>query len=510
MSANRNRQWLVWAGGIIAVAAIGAMIWYFVPSLHPKGGARPVADYYPTRGWRMSTPEEQGFDSAKLAEMLTALDKDGVPVDSVMIVRNGYVALDAYFAPYDGSFPHNQASVTKSVTATLIGIAIDQGVLKLDQPMVSFFPDRTIANLDARKSRITVEDLVSMRNGMESECLNGDLPTLDKMRVNSDWIQAALDRKLTMDPGTSWCYDSPGMHILSGILQQATGMTELEYARQNLFGPLGITDVFWAADPKGHTQGWGNLYLKPRDAAKIGYLWLNQGKWEGKQIVSPNWVNEMVKPRSRAGADDYGYGTWIGRDAPPNDYYYAVGRLGQYIRVYPSYNAIIVVTAQGLSSFDQVGGYVAAAFLNPEEALPANSSATAKLDAALKEITQTDSFPVTKLPDTASSIAGRRIVLESNPLRVTEARFEFTDPNVAKFFVTKAQGDNEVWSIGLDGKYRLSTISGEAARGYWADAHTFVIETFEDGFVTYRFNFDGDRVIVESPDRGVTLRGRLE
>ncbi len=510
MNADRNRKLPLLAGGIIAIAALGAMVWYFVPSLHPKRTPQPIADYYPTSGWRTSTPEEQGFDSARLAEMLTTLHKGGFPVDSVLVVRNGYVVLDAYFAPYDGSFPHNQASVTKSVTATLIGIAIDQGKLKLDQPMISFFPDRTIANLDERKSRITVEDLVSMRNDMESECLNGDLPTLDAMRVSSDWIQAALDRKMVADPGTSWCYDSPGMHILSGILQKATGMTELEYARQNLFGPLGIRDVFWAADPQGHTQGWGNLYLEPQDAAKVGYLWLNRGRWEGKQIVSANWINEMTKSRSRAGADDYGYGTWVGRDTPPNDYFYAVGRLGQYIRVYPSYNAVVVITAQGLSDYGEVGGFIGAAFPSPEKALPASSSAAAKLDAALKEISQADAFPATRLPETAASIAGRRIVLESNPLRVTEARFEFTDPNVATFFVTKAQGDNEVWSIGLDGKYRLSTISGEVARGYWADPHTFVIETFEDGFVTYRFKFDGNLVIVESPDRGVTLRGRLE
>ncbi len=508
---NHRRKRLLFAGTVIAIAAMGAMVWSFTPSLRPNERApRPIADYYPTSGWRTSTPEEQGFDSAKLAEMLTTLDKGGVPVDSVLVVRNGYVVLDAYFAPYDGSFPHNQASVTKTVTATLIGFAIDRGKLKVDQPMASFFPDRAIANLDARKQSITVEDLVSMRNGMESECLNGDLPTLDKMRASGDWLQAALDRKMATDPDTSWCYDSPGMHILSGILQEATGMTELEYARQNLFAPLGITDVFWAADPQGHTQGWGNLYLKPQDAAKLGYLWLNQGQWEGEQIVSANWVNEMLKPRSYAGSDQYGYGTWVGRDAPPNDYFYAVGRLGQFIRVYPSYNAIVVITAHGLDDYDQVGGFIAAALLSAEEALPASSSATAELDAALKEISQADSFPVTKLPDTASSIAGRRIVLESNPLRVMEARFEFADPNVATFFVTKAQGDNEAWSIGLDGKYRLSTISGEAARGYWADPHTFVIETFEDGFVTYRFRFDGNVVIVESPDRGVTLRGRLE
>jgi CubicO group peptidase (beta-lactamase class C family) len=511
MNTSRNRKWLLLACGIIAIAAIGALVWYFIPSAPPNNQVlQPVADYYPTRGWRTSTPEEQGFDSAKLAKMLKALDKGKVPVNSVLIVRNGYVVLDAYFAPYNGSFPHDLASVTKSVTATLIGIAIDQDKLKVDQPMISFFPDRAIANLDERKSRITVGDLVSMRNGMDSECLNGDLPTLEAMRGSSDWIQAALDRKMIADPNTSWCYDSPGMHILSGILQQATGMTEQEYARQNLFGPLGINDVFWSADPQGYTHGWGNLYLKPQDAAKIGYLWLNQGQWEGKQIVSSDWLNEMIKPRSEAGDDQYGYGTWVGRDAPPKDYFYAVGRLGQYIRVYPSYNLIVVITAQGLNDYDDVGDLLAAAVLSPEEVGTPSTAAQAGLDAALKDVSYQAPFSVTNLPETASAITGRRIVLETNPLRVTEARFEFSDPNVATFYVTKSGGDNEVWSIGLDGKYRFSTVSGEAARGYWADSHTFMVETFEDGFVSYRFRFDGDHVIVESPERGVTLKGQLQ
>ncbi len=510
MNTNRNQQWLLLAGGIIVIAAAGAMVWYFVPSLQPDRPPRPIADYYPTSSWRTSTPEEQGFDSAKLAEMLSALDKDGVPVDSVLVVRNGYIVLDAYFAPYDGSFPHNLASVTKSVTATLIGIAIDQGKLKLDQPMISFFPERTIANMDARKSRITVEDLVSMRNGMESGCLKGDAPTLEAMRVSRDWMQAALDRKMVADPGMSWCYDSPGMHILSGILQKVTGMTELEYARQYLFGPLGITDVFWAADPQGYTDGWGNLYLKPQEAAKIGYLWLNQGRWEDKQIVSANWVNDMLKPRSNAGGDQYGYGTWVGRGTPPADYFYAVGRLGQFIRVYPSYNAIVVITAHGLDNYDQVGNLIAEAMVSPEQTLLTNSAALAELDAALQEISRQAAFTVNKLPDTDSAIADRPIVLESNPLRVTEARFQFSDLNVATFYLTRSQGDNEVWSIGLDGKYRFSTVSGQAARGYWADSQTFMVEAFEDGFVTYRFRFDGDQVTVESSERGITLHGQLK
>ncbi len=510
MNANRNRKWLLGAGGVVAIAAIGTLVWFFVPSLHAARAPQPVADYYPTNGWRTSTPEEQGFDSATLNEMLKSLDTGGVPLHSVLIVRNGYVVMDAYFDPYNGSFPHKLQSVTKSVTATLVGIAIDQGKLQLDQTMVSFFPDRTIANLDERKSKITVRDLVSMRNGLQSGCVQKDVETLNAMFATKDWVQDALDRKMVADPGAYWCYDSPGMHILSAILQKATGMTELEFAKRNLFEPLGISEVFWETDPQGYTHGWGDLYLKPPDAAKIGYLWLNQGRWADQQIVSADWMSEMVKPLSRAGDDDYGYGIWVARSAAPDDSYFAVGRLGQFVRVYPSYNAIVVITAEGLSDYDEVGPRIGAAFLSLDKPLPANPAAVADLNATVEELAQSPAFRISKVPATASAIAGRPMVMESNPLNVTGLRLEFNDATLATLYITRSAGGDEVWPIGLDGNYRVSPVSGEAVRGYWSDPQTFIISTFEEGVVTYQFHIDGERVEVSSPEEGWTLKGQIQ
>jgi len=316
--------------GLVSVVILVVLAIVFIPRLL-KPERVSTQTYWPTQGWRTSTPEEQGFDSGRLAEGLQALQENDINIDSLLIVRNGYVVLDAYFYPYDNTIPHKLASVTKSVMTTLIGIAADQGKIQLDQPMVSFFPHRTIANLDARKEHITVRHLASMRNGFESGCLNEDEVTLDAMRANPDWVQAALDRKMAREPGTSFCYDSPGMHLLSAILQEATGLTSLDFARQYLFEPLGIREVFWQSDPQGYTHGWGDLYLKPRDAAKLGYLWLNGGGWEGKQIVPASWVADSVQALSHAGDDDYGYGWWVSEDS-----YYAAGRGGQNIRAYPS------------------------------------------------------------------------------------------------------------------------------------------------------------------------------
>ena len=267
--------------GVLVVAALvliklGPVGWLLTAGLREPVRA-PAPDYWPIDGWQTSTPEEQGFDSAKMAGGLQDMLAQQAEIDSLLVIRNGYIVLDAHFAPYDGTFPHDIASVTKSIMTTLIGIAVDQGKLDLDQRMLSFFPGRAIANLDEGKSRITIRHLVSMRNGMQSGCYEDDEPTLDAMRGAADWVQAALDRPMVSEPGTEFCYDSPGMHLLSAILQEATGMTAQEFAQQNLFTPLGIQEVIWETDPQGYTRGWGDLHLLPEELAKIGFLWLHRG-----------------------------------------------------------------------------------------------------------------------------------------------------------------------------------------------------------------------------------------
>jgi CubicO group peptidase (beta-lactamase class C family) len=497
--------------GLAVVALLAVLAVVFIPRLlNPEPEQVSIPTYWPTEGWRTSTPEEQGFDSAKLAVGLQDLQEGDVGINSLLIIRNGYMVLDAYFDPYNGSFPHKLASVTKSVTTTLLGIAIDQGKLQLDQPMVSFFTDRTIANLDNRKKAITVRLLAEMMNGMESGCLEGDEPTLDAMRSTPDWVQAALDRKMERVPGTRFCYDSPGMHLLSAILQKATGMTELEFARQNLFEPLGIQDVFWQPDPQGYTHGWGDLYLKPPDAAKLGYLWLNQGRWEDKQIVSASWLADMVKVHSNAGGDDYGYGIWIAQDKAPSDNYFAVGRGGQYIRVYPSFNAIIVVTAQGLEDFDELNPLLLSSFVSPDEPLPANPAGVTQLNATVTELAQAPQpYPVSSLPDTAKAISDKTLVFGPNPINVESLRFEFSDQAEATLHIMKPVVNEEIWTIGLDGKYRISP-NGQAIRGHWTDPNTFILDVFEDGLVTYKFHFDGKRVQVSSPGLGLEFEGQIE
>jgi CubicO group peptidase (beta-lactamase class C family) len=408
------------------------------------------------------------------------------------------VVLDAYFSPYDGSFPHDLGSVTKSVTTTLIGIAAGQGKLQLDQPVVSFFPGRTIANLDERKKSLTVRHLVSMRNGMESQCFHGDEPTLDVMRSQPDWVQAALDRKMTSQPGTSFCYDSPGMHLLSAILQEVTGMTEVDFARQVLFEPLGIREVAWESDPQGYSHGWGDLHLKPQDAAKLGYLWLHSGQWEGKQIIPAAWVSDSVQAHSRMVGNEYGYGygTWVS----PIDFY-AMGRGGQFIRVIPSMDTLVVVTAGGP---DIDFAFLLKVLLGAPAQLPANPAGQEKLASAVSAASQgSGPHAATPLPDTARVVSGKTYTCDTNPVGVTGFSISFNDPGAAVFSMVR-NGQQTTSPVGLDGRYRLD-VQGTASAGYWEDAQTFILEFFDIGQLTRRLHFDGKRLEVTVPEINLTL-----
>jgi CubicO group peptidase (beta-lactamase class C family) len=494
---------VVSAIAVIALIVAGTIAWVITPGLRdPVAVAAP--DYWPTNGWRTSTPEQQGFDSEKLAQALLDIQEQGSNIDSLLIIHNGYLVLDAHFAPYDGTFPHNLASVTKSVMTTLIGIAVDQGKIDLAQPMVSFFPDRTIANLDKRKASITVRHLASMRNGMESGCFDGDMPTIDAMRANSDWVQAALDRPMVAEPGTTFCYDSPGMHILSAILQEATGMTAMEFAQQNLFGPLGIQDAIWDVDPQGYNRGWGDVHMTPESAAKIGYLWLHQGNWNGQQIVSQDWVVSSVRRYSTKVDHDsgYGYGWWINMS-----HYFAAGRGGQEIRVIPALNMVLVTTGGGYD-ITEIEDYLIPLLLQSNRSLHANPDGEAMLQETLTRIQQNGAVPTgVPTPEIARVVSGRTYQCEKNPMGLESARFDFDDPKMAVLY-HRPFGQDLIWEIGLDGHYRQVSPSGDALIGFWEDAETFHLEVFDIGTQVFlvKFQDDSAQVILEEADLTILCR----
>jgi len=325
---------------------VGRLILAGIAFLFCIGDPRPVAadQPLPTDDWRVSTPEAQGMDSGRLADLIAEIENNGGGIDSVTIIRNGHLVLDAYFAPFERGLKHIIHSVTKSVTSSLIGIAIDRGDIEsVFQPVLDFFPDRVIASTDQRKRAITLEHLLTMTAGSEcQDSFRHRWRGLLQMRRSTDWTQHVLDLPMREAPGQNFDYCNGVSFLLSAIIESATGMSAFDYAKQHLFAPLGITDVIWPADPQGVSVGYGEMWLKPRDMAKFGQLYLDHGRWDGRQIVSSAWVAESTGPRVDATLfAKYGYQWW--HDA--GDYYAAVGFRGQYIFVVPKHNMVVVFTS---------------------------------------------------------------------------------------------------------------------------------------------------------------------
>lgn len=480
-----------------------------------------------TTGWRTASPESQGVDSATLAEAIELARQRGLSIHSFLIIRNGMLIAEAYFYPYDGKTPHDIASVTKPITATLIGLAIAQGKIEsVKQPMLSLFSGHKIANVDERKKRVAVEHLLTMSSGLACKAQAGE-PTLWEMLSATDDTQFMLDLPMVAEPGSTYVYCSGGMHLLSSALKQKTGMNAEAFARKNLFAPLGISELIWPRDAQNVSHGFGNLHLLPTDMAKLGWLFLDRGKWEGKQIVPAAWVADATRSHIKtggAGTSDYGYGWRVPTNGGPIAFE-ASGRGGQQISVLPSKNAVIVFTGGGFSSSEVMK--LALSAFKSNQALPENPAALAKLQAAIAAIAKPPaSQPAAKLPALAQTISGKTYEFEPNWMGLKSfaltfgandgtatAKLQF-QPALKQFqwgISAKVRGAKTIMEkrpVGLDG---LPRISGDgmmglpvALKGAWENERTFVFEYDEIANTnTYRLRltFDGNRVSVQAKER---------
>ena len=304
-----------------------------------------AADYWPKEQWRRATPESQGMSSEILSDMMDILWQKNLEIDSILIVRNGYVVLDTYHFPKVPDFKHNIFSCTKSISSALIGIAIDKGYIKsVDQPLLDFFPEKIPKNPDKRKQQITLKDVLQMATGLE--CRDSYLyqwEGLTEMRWSEDWVQYMIDLPLVEAPGTRFEYCNGASFLLTAIIQKTTGSTGLDFAKEHLFKPLGINDIYWPPNIHGQTIGWGRIHMRPRDMAKFGYLFLNNGRWDDRQIVSAEWVADSTQKHiSATWMPGYGYQWWVMR--PGN--YAALGYRGQLIFVLKDSQMVVVFTSR--------------------------------------------------------------------------------------------------------------------------------------------------------------------
>jgi CubicO group peptidase (beta-lactamase class C family) len=340
--AHRLARWCLLSLVVVAAGAAAPLPAYTAPPAQ--------AQVWPTDGWRTSAPEEQGMDSEQLAALFDVIAARRAEIHSVLVVRNGALVAEAYAPPYTAETEHRLYSCTKSVTSALVGIAVGEGYIEgVDQPALGFFPDRTFDNIDEVKQAMTLEDLLTMRSGLDWPDENMSL-TYD-LAVSRDWIGFVLNRPMAAAPGTEFVYNNGVSHVLSAIVQAATGSSTLAFAQEQLFEPLGIVDHYtWETDPEGIANGGWGLFMVPRDMAKFGYLYLNEGEWDGEQIVPAEWVAASTREHVASGHHGgYGYQWWI---FPDDGFYAAIGLEGQYILVAPSLSLVAVFTSglQGAES----------------------------------------------------------------------------------------------------------------------------------------------------------------
>lgn len=311
--------------------------------------ASDMPDYWPTDGWLTSTPEEQGMNSTMLEEVGDFISDRSWTMDSVVVIRNGYIVYEIYPNPeYNVSSLHSLASGAKSIISSIIGAAITRGNLSgIDETILDFFSDRTIQNLDSNKEAITIEHLLTMTSGLDwdDETVDGDLWALfDPI----DFVQYILDKPMLYAPGTHYYYSTADSHLLSAIINETIDMNALEFGMEVLFGPLGISNVEWRPDNQGISIGGGWLNMTPRDLAKIGFLYMNNGTWDDQEIISSSYVQAATTTQNIADgwSLEYGFQWWID---PDYDAYIASGAGGQKLFVQPKNNLIVVVTGPGFS-----------------------------------------------------------------------------------------------------------------------------------------------------------------
>jgi CubicO group peptidase (beta-lactamase class C family) len=346
---------------------------------------------WPTHGWQTSIPESEGMDSRVLKAMLEMVQTQNYNIDSITVTRNGTLVLDAALYPYSQDSKHIIHSCTKSIVSILIGIAIDQGFIEnIQKPVLEFFPDRTASNLDPDKKALTLENLLTMTSGFR--CRDSYLyrwSGLNDMMDSDDWVQFMLDLPMEERPGTKFEYCNGASFLLSAIITETTGMSSLEFAETYLFAPLGITDLSWPTNPQGISIGWGELRMLPQDMAKIGYLYLSGGEWDGKQIVPTAWVENSTRKHISATLEDgYGYQWWV----DDSGLYLALGYAGQFIFVVPEKEMVVVFTSD-LSESDfylpqnLLNNYIipAAGSLDP---LPKNPAAESALRQIIEDLSQ--------------------------------------------------------------------------------------------------------------------------
>lgn len=318
---------------------------------------------------RAVSPEEVGVSSAVINDLLTDIENSGMDIHTFMIIRHGKVAAECYRAPFTAERPHTMYSVSKTVTATAVALACEEGIISLDDKVKDYFPDFSELMTDERFDSLLIRHLITMTSGKEPSVFS------DKSKTN--WIKTYLKAPWYNSPGKEFRYINENIYMLCVIIKRATGLSVRDFLEPRLFEPLGISYPFWETDQYGvEAGGWG-LYLRTEDLAKIMLLYSNKGVYDGKRILSEEWISLASSPIADTSAEfdpdaKKGYGFCLWRCASCNAYR-ADGMFSQFGIVFEDLDAVAVFTSAVTfeqSCRDLIWKYLPRAFITSEEEAP--------------------------------------------------------------------------------------------------------------------------------------------
>lgn len=432
-----------------------------------------------------STPEAQGIASSAILSFVEAVGQKKLELHSLMLLRHGHVITEGWWRPYQQTDIHLLYSLSKSFTATAVGIAVAEGLLTVNDRVISFFPDETPDSLGEHLARMTVEHLLTMTTGH----LNDTLEQVAKHPKS--WVNGFLSLPPDVAPGTVFTYNNGATFMLSAILHKLTGTTLLEYLRPRLLELLGIEDAYWQQNPQGIQLGFSGLHITTESVARFGQLCLDEGRWEDKQLIPQAWIlaakakhiqtNPPPEDEVADWAQDYGYQFWLCR----HDAYRGDGAFGQFCVVMPEQDAVLAITS-GENDMQAVLDLVWQHFLPAFEpkALPESQASLDELQETLASL----SYPPLKGNSDSSMdsrVLGRTFHFGSVAVQ---------DPAYTSFDTLQLKRSADTWSLLLEGEKTHEIVFGHeewlagtttfftleqartAACGAWLDAHTLKVQ----------------------------------
>jgi hypothetical protein len=461
-----------------------------------------------------SAPEAQGIASGAILGFLEAAEREIKHLHSFMLLRHGHVLAEGWWAPYSAEKPHMFFSLSKSFTASAIGLAVDEGLLSLDDPVIGFFPDETPAQVSENLAAMRVRHLLAMSTGHDFDTTQ----TLHE-REDGDWARAFLECPVAHAPGTHFLYNTGATYMLSAILQRRAGVTLLEYLQPRRLTPLGIHGATWQTCPRGVNTGGYGMSATTEAIANFGQLYLQDGIWRGERLLPQGWVAEASRFHSdNSGSGNpngdwqQGYGCQFWRCQ--HGAYRGDGAFGQYCVIMPEQDAVVAITG-GLQDMQAVLNLVWERLLPAfgPEPLPADTTAHGALGRKLVSlrIAPPEGQPA---PALAAEVAGRAYSLAPNDLGLQALTLGIGEAGTT-LTVRDAHGEHTI--VCGDGAWRQGTTSlmsqditrrapeptprSIAGAGAWAADDTYLAKIFYDETpfcVTLVCTFARERLLLDA------------